>query len=108
MTPGTASKPRAVFAPLLVSAMRKVCAPGGNGTTHPVLTRSERAYLDAYLDWTAPLVVEAILKEGLSDWGRGRSKKPKSAGGAGLSFRGSTYSSPSPSGHLKVASKGGT
>lgn len=48
--------------PAVISAMRKVCAPGKHP---PVLTRAERAALDAWLAEREEMLIEAILHDGL-------------------------------------------
>ena len=96
-------KPRAavlirVLGPALVSAMRKVCAPG-RGRRVPALTAPERRALDDYFARTEALLIETILHDGLNataGWTRsGRAKR--SAGGTGLPFRRSHDPAPRPS-----------
>jgi len=79
-----------VLGPALVSAMRKVCAPG-SGRHAPALTNAERRALDDYFTRTEALLIEAILHDGLgATAGCTRSGRAKrSVGGAGLPFRGS-------------------
>jgi len=96
-------KPRAavlirVLGPALVSAMRKICAPG-SGRHAVALTAPERRALDDYFARTEALLIETILHDGLNataGWTRsGRAKR--SAGGTGLPFRRSHDPAPRPS-----------
>ena len=88
-----------VLGPALVSAMRKICAPGHAYRLPPALTKAERRALDDYFARTEALLIETILHDGLNataGWTRsGRAKR--SAGGTGLPFRRSHDPAPRPS-----------
>ena len=79
-----------VLGPALVSAMRKICAPGC-GRRAAALTVPERRALDDYFARTEALLIESLLHDGLNATAEGmRSGRAKrSVGGAGLPFRGS-------------------
>jgi len=65
---------------VLLSAMRKVVAPGRGGRWRkPVLTSAERIALDEYLERTEPMLIEAILQDGLRPPGRPWSEKRRAA-----------------------------
>ena len=86
-------KPRAavlirVLGPALVSAMRKICAPGC-GRRAAALTAPERRALDDYFARTETLLIEAILHDGLSATAEGMrsGRARRTVGGADLPFR---------------------
>ena len=89
-----------VFGADLVSAMRKICAPGHAYRLPPALTKAERRALDDYFARTEALLIESLLHDGLNATAEGmRSGRAKrSVGGAGLPFRRSNDSGLRPSG----------